>query len=93
MIPKVPTLAESGFPQATVTVWYSLVAPPNLPASVAERLRKEVAAALSDPAVRAKLEGSGSTVAPTYGDAFRERVVIELTQWREIGREQNIVLE
>jgi tripartite-type tricarboxylate transporter receptor subunit TctC len=93
MIPKVPTLAESGFPQATVTVWYSLVAPANLPPQVAERLQKEVAAALADPAVRAKLESSGSTVAPVYGDAFRKAVVTELAQWREIGREQNIVLE
>jgi tripartite-type tricarboxylate transporter receptor subunit TctC len=93
MIPKVPTLAESGFPQATVTVWYSMVAPANLPPQVAERLQKEVAAVLTDPAVRARLEKSGSTVAPTYGDAFRKAVVSELTQWREIGKEQNIVLE
>jgi tripartite-type tricarboxylate transporter receptor subunit TctC len=93
MIPNVPTLAESGFPQATVTVWYSLVGPSNLPAPVAERLRKELTAALSDPAVRAKLESSGSTVSPVYGDAFRKMVVDEFAQWREIGREQNIVLE
>jgi tripartite-type tricarboxylate transporter receptor subunit TctC len=93
MIPKVPTLAESGFPQATVTVWYSVVAPANLPPQVAERLQKEMASALTDPTVRAKLEKAGSTVAPTYGDAFRKAVVGELTQWREIGQEQNIVLE
>lgn len=44
-------------------------------------------------AVRAKLESSGSTVAPAYGDAFRNAVVVELTQSREIGKEQGIVLE
>ena len=65
----------------------------DMPAPVAERLRKEVAAALADPAVRAKLEKAGSTVAPVYGDAFRKQLVDELAQWREIGREQNIVLE
>jgi tripartite-type tricarboxylate transporter receptor subunit TctC len=93
LIPNVPTLAESGFPQSTVTVWYSIVGPANLPTPVAERLRKEVAGALADPAVRAKLEKAGSTVAPAYGDEFRKLVVDELAQWREIGREQNIVLE
>jgi len=92
-IPNVPTLAELGIPQATVTVWYSLVGPAKLSPAVAERLRKAVADALADPSVRAKLEHAGSTVAPIYGDAFRKSVVDELAQWREIGHEQNIVLE
>jgi tripartite-type tricarboxylate transporter receptor subunit TctC len=60
----VPTLAELGIPQATVSVWYSLLGPARMPPAVAERLRKEVASALADPTVRAKLEKLGSTVTP-----------------------------
>jgi tripartite-type tricarboxylate transporter receptor subunit TctC len=93
LIPSVPTLAELGMPKATVTIWYSLVAPANLPAPVAERLRHELAAALADPVTKGKLEKVGLTVAPLYGDQFRKLVVDELEQWREIGREQHIVLD
>jgi tripartite-type tricarboxylate transporter receptor subunit TctC len=93
LIPNVPTLAELGIPQATVSVWYSLLGPAKMPAAIADRLRKEVASSLADPAVRAKLEKLGSTVAPVYGDAFEKRVVEELQQWKQIGREENIVLE
>jgi tripartite-type tricarboxylate transporter receptor subunit TctC len=93
MIPQVPTLAELGIPQATVSVWYSLLGPAKMPPAVAERLRKEVASALADPTVRAKLEKLGSTVAPVYGDAFEKMVVDELRQWKQIARDENIVLD
>jgi tripartite-type tricarboxylate transporter receptor subunit TctC len=89
LIPTVPTLAE---PNATVTIWYSLVGPPKMPAAIVDRLRQEMAAALASPATRAILENAGLTVAPLYGDAFLQLVVKELAQWREIGSEQNIVL-
>ncbi len=93
MIPDVPTVAELGFPQAVVTVWYSIVGPAGMPAAVAERLRREVASALADPMVKAKLEKLGSTIAPVYGDAFEKQVVEDLKVWREIGKDENIVLE
>jgi tripartite-type tricarboxylate transporter receptor subunit TctC len=93
LIPNVPTLAELGFPQATVSVWYSLLGPARMPPAIAERLRKEVASALADPAVRAKLEKLGSTVAPVYGDAFEKMVVEELKQWKQIAKDENIVLD
>jgi len=93
LIPNVPTLTELGVPHAVVTVWYSLLGPANLPAPVAARLRKEVAASLADPIVRGKLEKLGSTIAPVYGDAFEKAVVEELKQWKEIAAEENIVLD
>jgi tripartite-type tricarboxylate transporter receptor subunit TctC len=93
LVPNVPTLTELGVPHAVVTVWYSVLGPANLPAPIADRLRKEVASSLADPVVRAKLEKLGSTVAPIYGDAFEKSVVEELKQWKEIAAEENIVLD
>ena len=93
LIPAGPTLAELGMPKATVTIWYSLVGPANMPADVTDRLHKELVSALSDPAVKARFEKAGLTVAPLYGDAFRKLVVDEFAQWREIARAQHIVLE
>jgi tripartite-type tricarboxylate transporter receptor subunit TctC len=93
LIPKVPTLAELGIPQATVTVWYSLLGPAKMPPAVTERLRKEIASALADPVVRAKLEKLGSTVSPVYGDAFEKAVVEEIKQWKQIAKDENIVLD
>jgi tripartite-type tricarboxylate transporter receptor subunit TctC len=93
LIPNVPTLAELGMPQATVSVWYSILGPAKMPPAVTERLRREVAASLADPVVKTKLEKLGSTVAPVYGDAFEKMVVDELKQWKQIARDENIVLD
>lgn len=93
MVPNVPTLKEAGFPQATVTVWYSMVGPGKIPAAIAERMRKEVAAALADPATKEKLAKAGSTVAPVYGDAFKKMVADEIKQWKEIAKAENIVYQ
>ena len=93
LIPNVPTLSELGLPQATVTVWYSIVGPSNMPAAVSERLRREIAAALADSTVRAKLEKLGSTLAPVYGDAFEKLVVEEFRLWKQIGKDEKIVLD
>jgi tripartite-type tricarboxylate transporter receptor subunit TctC len=82
-----------GLPQATVTVWYSMVGPAHLPPEVSERLRKEIAAVLADPTVRAKLEKLGSSVAPLYGDAFEKQVVEDFKLWKQIGKDENIVLD
>ena len=90
-IPNVPTLKELGFPLATVTVWYGLAGPPNMPAPIAEKLQKEIAAALADPAVRQKLTAAGSTVAPVIGENYRKLVIGEINQWKEIAKAENIV--
>ena len=92
-LPNVPTLKELGFPQATVTVWYSMVGPGKIPAPIADRMRKEVAAALADPVVKEKLAKLGSTVAPVYGDAFRKMVADELKQWKDIAKAESIVFQ
>lgn len=47
-----------------ISVWFALMAPPNLPEAIAARLRKALAESLQAPEFRKKLEDSGSTVAP-----------------------------
>lgn len=93
VIPNVPTMRELGYPDSTVTVWYGLLGPAKLPKPIADRLRTEVTAVLADPAVVARLEKAGLTVAPVYGDGFQKVVIDELAQWREVARTQNIVME
>lgn len=90
-LPNVPTMKELGFPLATVSVWYGLAGPGNMPAAITDRLTKEIAAVLADPAIRQKLAAAGSTVAPVIGSAFRQMVIDEIKQWKEIAKAENIV--
>lgn len=54
-LPQVPTFAESGMPDFRSITWFGCVAPPGTPASVAEKIQRDLAETLARPAVGAKL--------------------------------------
>ena len=93
MVPDAPTMKEVGLPQATVTVWYGLLAPAKLPPPVLERLRSELEAVAQSAEVRDKLAAAGLQLTPLTGDAFERSVVEELNQWKSIIAAEGIVDE
>ncbi len=63
--PDIAPLADHpSLSQMDISVWFALMAPPNLPEPITARLRKALAESLQTPEFRKKLEDSGSTVAP-----------------------------
>lgn len=64
IFPDVPTIAESGFAGFEASVWYGLVGPAGMPASVVSQLHAEVQKALAKPEVRDRLSGAGGEVLP-----------------------------
>lgn len=67
MLPNVPTMAESGFPNFIAGSWMGVLAPANLPADIATWLSDRiVAAALSDE-FKQKSQGFGVTGAMLKG--------------------------
>jgi tripartite-type tricarboxylate transporter receptor subunit TctC len=93
MVPDAPTMKEVGLPQATVTVWYGLLAPAKLPAPVLERLRSGLEAVAQSTEVRDKLAAAGLQLTLLTGDAFERSVVDELNQWKSIIAAEGIVDE
>ena len=51
-LPDVPTIAESGLPGFRAVTWYAIVAPPDTPAAVADKISRDVAEVVNDPASR-----------------------------------------
>lgn len=58
VLPDLPTIAET-LPGFESQEWNAMYLPKGTPAPIVERLSREVAAAVADPAVRAKLEALG----------------------------------
>lgn len=58
----IPTLAESGLPGFTVTVWHGLYAPRGTPAAVQAKLNTALRAALKDPELIKREEALGISV-------------------------------
>jgi tripartite-type tricarboxylate transporter receptor subunit TctC len=53
-LPEVPTIAESGVPGFESTSWFGILGPANLPPAIAQRIHDAIAAAMRDPATRAR---------------------------------------
>jgi tripartite-type tricarboxylate transporter receptor subunit TctC len=59
MAPKVPTLAESGFPEYKVDVWIAIFGPAGVAAVEVAARRKEIELALAEPDVKQALQNQG----------------------------------
>src|SRR5260370_21558186 len=58
-LPDVPTLAESGYPDYRVSVWYGVAAPAKVPNEIAQRISASLERALNHAVVRATLDKAG----------------------------------
>lgn len=84
MLPKVPTIGESGFPDLENPSWIGFFGPPGLPTDVADRLNKLLNAALTRPDVTARLTHLGFVLQPQNLTRTVELMNQEVTKWRQI---------
>ena len=77
LLPDVPTMIESGYPDATSVSWFGLHAPAGTPAPVVARLAAATLAAANDPVVRERLIRVGVETAPLDTAAFGKFLDVE----------------
>jgi tripartite-type tricarboxylate transporter receptor subunit TctC len=86
-VPEVPTLAEQlGAPGYQSSVWYGVVAPAGLPADIVARLHEEIAKALENPQVRARITGTGAEVSMAPPAEFGAQIRAETEKWTKLVR-------
>ena len=93
VLPDTPTFTEAGVPGVDVYEWNALFAPAGMPAALVEKISKDVATALSDREVKARLMALGAEVigsTPKELDYFRRA---EINQWTALGKQANISLD
>lgn len=77
-LPTVPTTIEAGFPNSEYNFWIGVFAPARTPAPVLERLHKEIAAALVNPAVAEKMTKLGADPMMMSASDFRALIGKEI---------------
>lgn len=89
-LPDVPTLAESGYPQASNTIIYGLYGPSGLPPALVERINAGLTDWLSRPTSRQAILAQG--LLPTGGPqpAFEATIHDELRRWAQVVRDGQI---
>jgi tripartite-type tricarboxylate transporter receptor subunit TctC len=86
ILPHVPTVAESGYPDFETTAWWAIFAPAKLPTDLARSLAGDVERIVRGDTLRAKLEPIGVRPTALTGRAFVDFHVAELAKWREAVR-------
>ena len=93
VMPNVPTLAESGFPDVVADNLQGLLAPAGTPPAIIDKLHKAVAAILAQPDVRDQLQNKGFDLYATTPAEFSRIIVQELDRYTKIIRRAGIKAE
>jgi tripartite-type tricarboxylate transporter receptor subunit TctC len=82
-LPDVPTVSDfvPGYEASSI---YGLGAPKNTPADIVERLNKEIAAALADPKIQARLADVGSVPIPMSAANYGKLIADETEKWAKV---------
>jgi tripartite-type tricarboxylate transporter receptor subunit TctC len=91
--PQAPTLAESGFADAVLDIWFGVWAPKGTAAAVTERMNREIAKALSEPGLQSRYAEIGAEARAMDGERFEQLLAAESERLSRLIGEQNIVAE
>lgn len=75
--PNVPTMAEKGFPEASLNIWMGLYLPAKTPREIVDKLARALDRTMKDPAVVAAVEKAGMLVDHHGPEATRRLVESE----------------
>ncbi|OWT58945.1 Bug family tripartite tricarboxylate transporter substrate binding protein [Candidimonas nitroreducens] len=90
LLPKVPTVAEQGYPGFDVVGWYGLVAPKGTPSSIIDKLNAAVNKALSGPELRQRFEKVGVEPTGDSPDEFGHYMRSESQRWQGVIRQAGV---
>jgi tripartite-type tricarboxylate transporter receptor subunit TctC len=93
-LPDVPTIAESGYPDYRVSVWYAVAAPAKVPDDVAEKIVASLTRGLNDEAFRASLEKVGFVpLRPRDAAGIKAFIEDDRARWTRVIKTLNISLD
>ncbi len=82
--PEIPTVTEAGYPGCVTSSWYGVLAPALTPASIVDRLNREIAAAVKLPDVRERLNSEGAEPAGGSPAEFAAHIRSEIARWAQV---------
>ena len=92
-VPEVPTISEAGLPGFRSITWFGLVAPPQTPAALADKLNRDVVEILNSKEVTDQLHGLSLDVAATTRTDAAKFFAEESALWSKVIKEAKIPLQ
>ncbi len=93
VLPDIPTFKEVGLEPVNRMAYYGLIGPKGLPNEVVDRLSKATVQVLTDPAVRKRIEDTGSIIIGNTPDQFRAQIQAEFEVYKRVVDQQKLKLD
>jgi tripartite-type tricarboxylate transporter receptor subunit TctC len=92
-LPNVPTFQEVGLEPVNRMAYYGLVGPKGLPKEVVTKIHDATKKALEDPAVRKRIEDTGSIVIGNTPEQFAQQIRNEYGVYKKVVEQAKLKLE
>ena len=92
-LPNVPTFKEVGLEPVNRMAYYGIHGPKGLPKDVVDRINAAVRKTLEDPAVKKRIEDTGSFVVGNTPEQFAAQVAAEFEVYKKVVASQKLKLE
>ena len=93
VLPQVPTFKEVGLEPVNRMAYYGILGPKGLPREVVDKVSAAARQALQDPAVRKRIEDTGSLVVGNTPEQFAAQMKAEFEVYRKVVESQNLRLD
>ncbi len=93
VLPNVPTFKEVGLEAVNRMAYYGIYGPKGLPKEVVEKIHAGVMKALDDPAVRKRIEDTGSIVVGNTPEQFAQQMKAEYEVYKKVVDTQKLKLD
>ena len=90
VLKDVPTFQELGYPEANGAIWFWLAGPKNMPASIVDRLNREVRRFISDPATRRQFEQTALLSMDADVSTLTKYIADEVKRWSAFVEEKGL---
>ena len=84
ILPEVPTIAEHGYKDFDVTVWYGLLAPAGTPPAVLQQINTEMNKTLSSESVKQAMYAQGAEPLGGTAQEFAQTIENDYKKWEPI---------
>ena len=93
VLPDVPTFKEVGFEPVNRMAFYGILGPKGLPKEVVDKVHKATKDALADPAVKKRIEDTGSLVVGNTPEQFTAQIKAEFEVYKDVVTKRKLTLE
>ena len=93
VLPDVPTFKEVGLEQVNRLAYYGLLAPKGTPKDIVDKVHAATLKVLQDPAVRKRIEDTGSLIVGNTPAEFGAQIAAEFNVYKDVVAKQKLALE